>query len=524
METETRKKVTRDKKFRDAVTTDDDDDDKDGKSKPFLESNVADSNAAGEEMERRMLSRPDVSNLYVDEETGMEIIQQGRFVMDVITRQAIQLNPNPQLRMAQMFPGIPREVRDEHRFDWSSCEVPAMIDSLKAACSVKDELPTAPSVTNKGIDFVLANRDLLGHRMSKTMGKLMMRAAWLEEKDQMRSYRNLMQNFLTIENYISAPFRQIIMDVELEIGPNFGNLDLEKYVGSEQYQRSAAYLVLKGMQCTWEKKLRDAEVIENTVQTESNYYKILATGDPRRYHPEPEVIWEMKECARVCAMSIEMVKTFVGNEKMFNDLPVELRFLEAALSIQGGVALRKFIDEDFCPKEEITPEALREGMRRLLAQLDSMYLDPYADIRNVVDKLQRAMVIGTDDARSPYDPYLNDLSSESPGYFQTYTFNHGPMSLVRFLDTKKFDPEKQNNDKEEDENPFTSFFQDFGGNSKPKNKIQASPFDDSGEYIVPKGRSLGRPHNMNWLESLDEMEDAEDGVFAQVPPGRIIFE
>jgi hypothetical protein len=210
------------------------------------------------------------------------------------------------------------------------------------------------------------------------------------------------------------------------------------------------------MQCTWEKKLRDAEVIETTPQTVDNYYRILGTGDPRRYHPEPEVIWELKECARVCAMCIEMVKTFVNDEKMFNDLPVELRFVEAALTIQGGAALRKFITDDFCPRESITPEALREGMRRLLQQLDSMYLDPYADIRNVVDKLQRAMCVGTEDERDPYEPYLHSLSVDSPAYFQTYTFNHNPMSLVRFLDAKKFEPTQQNVAVTDMENPFTA--------------------------------------------------------------------
>jgi hypothetical protein len=29
---------------------------------------------------------------------------------------------------------------------------------------------------------------------------------------------------------------------------------------------------------------------------------------------------------------------------------------------------------------------------------------------------------------------------------------------------------------------------------------------------------------MNWLKSLDEMEDEEEGVFGQVAPGEIIFE
>ena len=448
MQQEQKTKVGRDKKFRDALDDDDDDKDNDDEAKK---------NQVEDEINRRMDKRPAVSNLYVDEETGMEIIQQGRFVMDVITRKAISLHPNPDMRLAQMFPGIPMEIRNEHRYDWSTIEVPEMIQRLQDACSLKNgELPPAPSVTNRGIDFCLANRDLLGHKMSKTLGKLMMRAAWKEDKDAMKMYRNLLRNFLTIENYISAPFRQIIMDSELAIGPNFGNLDLTKFIGTNLYERSAAFLVLKGMQCTWEKKVRDAEVIENTPQTVDNYYKILGTGDPRRYHPEPEVIWELKECARVCAMCIEMVKTFVNDEKMFNDLPVELRFLEAALTIQGGAALRKFINDEFCPREGITPSALREGMRRLLQQLDSMYLDPYADIRNVVDKLQRAMSVGTEDERNPYEPYLQSISVDSPAYFQTYTFNHNPMSLVRFLDAKKFEPTKQISADADGENPFTS--------------------------------------------------------------------
>lgn len=448
MQQEQKTKVGRDKKFRDAL--DDDDDDASDKDE-------ARRNEVGEEINRRMDQRPAVSNLYVDEETGMEIIQQGRYVMDVITRKAISLHPNPDMRLAQMFPGIPMEIRKEHRYDWATVQVPDMIQRLQEACSLKDgELPPAPSVTNRGIDFVLTNRDLLGHAMSKTLGKLMMRAAWKEDKVAMKMYRNLLRNFLTIENYISAPFRQIIMDSELAIGPNFGNLDLTKFIGMNLYERSAAYLVLKGMQCTWEKKVRDAEVIENTPQTMDNYYTILATGDPRRYHPEPEVIWELKECARVCAMCIEMVKTFVNDEKMFNDLPVELRFLESALTIQGGAALRTFITDDFCPREGITPAALREGMRRLLQQLDSMYLDPYADIRNVVNKLQRAMSVGTEDERNPYEPYLQSMSVDSPAYFQTYTFNHNPMSLVRFLDSKKFEPTQQVTAAADAENPFTS--------------------------------------------------------------------
>jgi hypothetical protein len=455
LQQEQKTKVGRDKKFRDALNDDDDDDDDDESNK----NNNNQENNVQDEINRRMDQRPSVSNLYVDQETGMEIIQQGRYVMDVITRKAVQLYPDPNLRLAQMFPGCPPEIRDQYRLDWSNeaAQVPDILQRLVEACSCKTtgDIPAAPSITNRGIDFVLANRDRLGHPLSKTLGRLMMRAAWQDDKVAMRQQRNVLRNYLTIENYISAPFRQIIMDSELAIGPNFGNLDLKKFIGMDLYERSAAYIVLKGMQCTWEKKVRDADFLENTPPTPDNYYLILGTGDPRRYHPEPDVIWELKESSRVCAMCIEMVKAFVNDESMFQDLPVELRFLESALSIQGGEALRKFVADDFCPKEEITPEALREGMRRLLVQLDSMYLDPYADIRNVVDKLQRAISVGTSDAYDPYQPYLESLTVDSPGYFQTYTFNHNPMSLVRFLDAKKFEP-APSSEPTEIENPFAS--------------------------------------------------------------------
>jgi hypothetical protein len=144
---------------------------------------------------------------------------------------------------------------------------------------------------------------------------------------------------------------------------------------------------------------------------------------------------------------------------LFDDLPVEIRFVEAALSIQGGTALRKFIVEDFCPTEGISPEGLREGMRRLVQQLDNMYMDPYTDIRNVVDRLAKAVAVGTDDERNPYTPYLNMVGDKSPAYFQTYTFNHHPMSLVRFLDEKKFEggaTQYAPKDEKKDNNPFAS--------------------------------------------------------------------
>jgi len=386
---------------------------------------------------QRMDDRPDLSTLIVDEETGIEVVAQGKSVMDVVTRKAVQLSKlGPEYRLAQMFPGVPTEIRNKYRFDWRTVEVPEMVEALREACSTKNGIPPHPSVTSKGIDFVLANRDYLGYRMKKTLGRLQMRAMWKGNTEEAKETQKLWKNFLTLENHISAPFRQMIMDAEGRVGPNFGNLDLLSFCDGEVYERIANYLVLKGMVAHWEKKVRDADFVEKTPQTNENFMSILSTGDPRRYLPDPPILFTLKETTQVCVMARQMCEQFVETEALFADFPPETRFLEKALTIKGGTPLRKFMVEDFCPAENITPEGLREGMRRLYQQLDNMQTDPYGDLTNIVDKLIKAMSVGTDDERNPYEVYIANTDPDGPGYFQTYTFNHERLSLVRFLDSQ----------------------------------------------------------------------------------------
>lgn len=70
----------------------------------------------------------------------------------------------------------------------------------------------------------------------------------------------------------------------------------------------------------------------------------------------------------------------------------------------------------------------------------------------------------------------------------------------------------------------TQFF-DFSDKPKNQARPQLSVSDDPGDYTVPEGRALGRPHNLNWLQKMDELEEAEgEDVFGQVPAGKIIME
>jgi hypothetical protein len=228
-------------------------------------------------------------------------------------------------------------------------------------------------------------------------------------------------------------------------------------------------------------------------------------------------------------MAQQMTKAFVDEEELFADFPPEIVFLEQALAIKGGTPLRKFMIDEFCPEYEITPEGLREGMRRLLGQLENMQIDPYGDICNIVERLLTAMSVGTDDERDPYIPYLANKDPNGPGAFQTYTFNHEKLSLVRFLDSQ------YEGGGSDDEKPTKSsgssggggFLSSLlGGDSRKSQSEPEKPKTEISTYKVPKARAAGRPHELGWLELLDdEKKDEGDGLrLGKVPPGRIISE
>jgi hypothetical protein len=469
--------------------------------------------------QERMDSRPDVSTMIVDAETGMEFVAQGKSVMDVVTRKAVVLsNQGANYRLAQLLPGVPPEVRAQHRFD-AAATVPTMVELLRTACAVEGAIPAHPSVANKAIDFVVSNRDLLGHKMKRTLARLRMRSMSLGNKEEAIEYQKLWKNFLTLENHISAPFRQIIMDAEGRCGPNFGNLDLTSFCNGQVYERCGNYLVLKGMVAHWEKKVVDADFTEKTEQTKENYMRVLARGDPKRFLPDAPILFSVKECTQVCYMAQQMTKTFVETPELFNDLPPELRFLEQALNIQGGTALRKYVIEDFCPAEGITPEGLREGLRRLHAQLENMQVDPYADICNIIERLYLAMAVGTDDERDPYTEYLVNKDPDGPGAFQTYTFNHEKLSLVRFLDGQ-YENAGATPMPKSSGGGLGGFFNFGGASSKP---VTPKTDNSKGTYKVPDARAAGRPHDLGWLDLLDE-EKNESLRFGKVSPGQIIME
>lgn len=398
-------------------------------------------------------SQPDVTTVVTDPDTGIARIQQGKYVMDKVTGKAVVLSSmGPEYRLAQMFPGVPPDIREKYRYDISTITVPEMIDQLREACTVPLKnsatgkewlgLPPHPQISNPSVDFVLANRDLLGHRMKKALGRLKLRAQSQFNKEEASELRALWKHFLLLEDHISAPFRQIMIDAESNVGPNFGNLDMKSYCSGELYERTANYLVLKSMVAHWERKYNDALALEEIPDDEGmNFMAQLYTGDPKRYLPNPPIIFRLNEVGRIVVMAQKMCKAFVDEPDLFDDLPAEVKFVEKALSIQGGTALRQFMLEEFCPSENVDASSLREGLRRLYQQMFNMQIDPYGDLTMTLWNLCVATGVGTDEARDPYEGYIANVRGtgydDNPGYFQTYTFDHDKNSLVRFLDSAK---------------------------------------------------------------------------------------
>jgi hypothetical protein len=172
-----------------------------------------------------------------------------------------------------------------------------------------------------------------------------------------------------------------------------------------------------------------------------NFMAQLYTGDPKRYLPDPPIIFRLNEVSRIVVMAQKMCKAFVDEAELFDDLPPEVQFVEKALSIQGGTALRKYMLEEFCPQNNVDAASLREGLRRLYQQMFNMQLDPYGDLTMTLWNLCVATSLGTEDARDPHEEYIANVKGTkyetNPGFFQTYTFDHDKNSLVRFLDSAK---------------------------------------------------------------------------------------
>jgi len=263
----------------------------------------------------------------------------------------------------------------------------------------------------------------------------------------------------------------------------------------------------------WEKKYNDAMAQDEIPDEEGmNFYAQLYTGDPKRYLPDPPIIFRLAEVSRITVMAQKMCKAFADEPTLFDDLPPEVKFVEKALGITGGTILRKYMLEEFCPENNVDPASLREGLKRLYQQMFNMQIDPYGDLTMTLWNLCVATSVGTEEAREPYEEYIGNVKGtkyeNNPGFFQTYTFDHDKNSLVRFLDSAKPIEAGSANAEDVGKQIQGEAFQllgfDFGGGGA---KATESKVEEK-SYVVPEDRAIGRPHMMGWLDLLGDEEMA----------------
>lgn len=163
-----------------------------------------------------------------------------------------------------------------------------------------------------------------------------------------------------------------------------------------------------------------------------------------------------------------------------------------------------------------------------------MQIDPYGELTQKVSALSKAMAVGTDDEdiSVPYEPYLSVkaiLDPNSPGYFQTYTFNYKPQSLVRYFDDQYpsasgiglFSFEKEDNDDDGDGDPLNALGSVFGMEQDKQLRKEPKQVKEK-TYKTPVERSVGRPHDLGWFEKLNYIPADEVVSFGEMPQGRII--
>ncbi|GMI16454.1 hypothetical protein TrLO_g9274 [Triparma laevis f. longispina] len=361
------------------------------------------------------------SKVLVDEDTGLRMISEGRAVMDITTSQPVILSKlGPEYRLAEFSPSVPDEIRSKMRVEGSS------VDSiiLKFESTLPPNGSTSKEICNPtSLDFVLSNRDLLSPKFKKILTRLKLKAQSLGDVEKAKRLRWIRNCYLVLENKVSSPFRQIILDREVEIGPNFSNLDLKGYVGRHPYERNASWIVLQAMRIVWEKKTRDSNYYETTKRNGKNTMQFLSTGDPNRFNVDSDrKFYNYEDTTRMCAWAQKMSTVF--SEEMGEGLLPEFRFVDVAMGIESGTEVRGYAFE-FCEKEGIDINDLKEGVTRLAIQLDNMQPDPYGKFARLVMDLRDALYAGSRDPLEIYDEYL--YKKDGKGWFETYSFEKEDM-------------------------------------------------------------------------------------------------
>lgn len=328
-----------------------------------------------------------------------------------------------------VFPRPSAEVRSKWRLSWGP---DTTHENLLAAMDAADNV--GPAAVK---DFLLANYDQLGLRLSLMLSGMKLHAQFKKDQAQMQRFADLRFSFVTAEEVQQLGLAQLMTETEQQMRPITQDLNLLKAIpGQAPSKVCAIWILLKAAVTAWQDKVEKA-------QGELDLLKANAGKSIPREGVEEFKI-EQKELQlqdmRESMQSWQQISGIMGNDERFKSkLRPELRFLDAAFGMKGDAEVRNFAVKTFCEEQGWEFDQLREEVRRIRGAIERLPFDNYAGLSRAVMRISRIL----DDGKSDNVNVFRSAEAAGQTYFETYTLLDEPNKneFIRFSDyvrQKKF--------------------------------------------------------------------------------------
>jgi len=324
----------------------------------------------------------------------------GKYRVDFETGQPIKLAINPREKYAQCFPEAPVEVCTKYR-------IPVTAD-YKMLCVTLDDAISGGNDTLKA--YVLANRDLMGMRARKVLTSLKLQAQSNFDKNLAQYYNGLRYNLIFRENCLMGPFRQLMYEAEQRVAPWMGSYEVERFAGKDMVDYAGTWLVLKAAVAEWERR-RYTVAKQVTLLEEDGKLQPYQLRSMRN---------ELQTAAYMTNTIQQMSLALADKKTIFEELPLEMQFLEKTLSLNTTTEVRKFASTEFCPEKRITMGDLIRKLRALLVSIEFLSQKTYRNIYSAIEESLNCLTEGTPESFDPYMAGYKDIR------FDTYKITTSP--------------------------------------------------------------------------------------------------
>ncbi|CAM9627488.1 unnamed protein product [Chrysoparadoxa australica] len=316
--------------------------------------------------------------------------------------------------------------------------------------------------------FLIANRQHAGNQAIALLVCLKNQEQSKLNRDRAWRLQHLLMGVMKAESSITGVFRQAIKNAETRLAPKMGSPDPSEYVGSDECDANASWIVLKACIAEWERRNSEMRGEDTSMLDLVNAPQLA------------ENKLDKDRTAKVCQAVQMMGATFKDSEQINSKLLPELRFLDAALGMATTTEVRRYALQEFCQAEGWTPDQLKQRVRSLLTNMDSLHRSSYGQLQIAIQDIYDCLADGTPEA---YNIYVDNV--EKLG-FEVYDLSEpGPEGAWRRV-WKRMIAKKPKSDAEEED--YTKVLSSLGP-------------DLSGMFGAQKA-SLGS-ETPRWLELLD---------------------